>query len=105
MAKDIREHLIDCYMAGFRSAVAGQALPLKEAAEGAFARGYTNGQNAVLDAVDMAGWYADRVLGSPAMVQARRNAGLCGICGQPITGCGIKCSPGCPANAGDEVKP
>ena len=74
MAKDIREHLIDCYMAGFRSAIAGEALPPRESAEGAFARGYTNGQNAVLDAVDMAGWYADRVLASPAMAQAKANA-------------------------------
>lgn len=78
--RQLKTQLRNAYLRGFRAAVAGDRTldvldGLRRHPESAFARGYEAGKAATVMAEHQADRYADTVLASPAVAQARRNAG------------------------------
>lgn len=70
----MKQSIIDAYMRGFRVAVVGEMVWPPGAASGAWKNGFHEGVRVLKQAHRAAKLHADRVLKSPAMQQAKRNA-------------------------------
>ena len=68
----MRRDLVNAYMRGFRHAVSGQRMHGDH--HSAFGHGHAVGRAATARANVCAGDYADRIIDSPAVAQARENA-------------------------------
>jgi hypothetical protein len=71
--REIVQQLTKTYLRGFRDAVALKPYSAG-LAYGAYAQGFSAGQSTLRDVAKEAKEYAKRVLASPAVAQARRNA-------------------------------